>query len=74
MVTDDPAAAERFVAKVGARPAFGGTVEQFVERVAALGRVGVGEVIVPDFTLSRGQARLDELDRLREAFASAYPG
>jgi alkanesulfonate monooxygenase SsuD/methylene tetrahydromethanopterin reductase-like flavin-dependent oxidoreductase (luciferase family) len=70
-VTDDPAVAERFLAQVGARPAFAGTAEQFVERVAALEAVGVGEVIVPDFTLSKGQARLDELDQLRAAVSSA---
>ena len=64
-VTDDPAEAERFLAQVGARPAFAGTPDQFVKRAAALEAVGVGEVIVPDFTLSRGQARLDELDGLR---------
>ena len=66
-LTDDPAAADRFLAGTGGRAAVAGPVGAFAEAVAAWQSVGVTEVIVPDFALGTGTARLDAMDALLEA-------
>jgi len=66
LLTDDPAAAERFVAAVGSRAAVGGTVEQLAEVVAGWRDAGVDEVIIPDFVLGRGAQKLEAFDAIVE--------
>lgn len=65
LLTDDPAVAAEFVARVAPRAAFAGTVEQFGELVARWAAVGVDEVIVPDTHLGTGSQRVESLDQLR---------
>jgi alkanesulfonate monooxygenase SsuD/methylene tetrahydromethanopterin reductase-like flavin-dependent oxidoreductase (luciferase family) len=68
-VTDDAEAARRFVDAVAPRPAVAGTVEQVSEAIGRWRKVGVDELIVPDFALRRGAAKLDDLDAIAEAAA-----
>jgi len=68
-LTDDEKAAADFVAATGGRAAIAGPPERFAEVCAAWREVGLDEVIVPDFTLPRGQAKLDQLDALLAAVA-----
>ncbi len=72
-VDDDSASsrAERqaLIDRFAPRPTVGGTPGQIAEQVAAYTEVGVGEFIVPDFTLGVGTRRTDHLDALIEAFA-----
>jgi F420-dependent oxidoreductase-like protein len=74
MLTDDAALAERFVAGVGARPAFGGTAERFAELAAGWRDAGVDEVIVPDFVLGRGAQKLDAYDAIAAVAFPAFAG
>ena len=74
LLTDDQDAAARFVANVGGRAAFGGTVEQFAELVARWRDVGVDEVIVPDFVLGRGAQKLEAYDALAAGVHAAFRG
>jgi alkanesulfonate monooxygenase SsuD/methylene tetrahydromethanopterin reductase-like flavin-dependent oxidoreductase (luciferase family) len=69
MVTDDEAAASRFVEATAPRPAVAGPPERFAELCAAWIAAGADEVIVPDFTLGVGSRRRDAMDALREAVA-----
>jgi alkanesulfonate monooxygenase SsuD/methylene tetrahydromethanopterin reductase-like flavin-dependent oxidoreductase (luciferase family) len=71
LLTDDEAKAHRFVAEAG-RAAVAGSPDQIAEAVAAWQAVGVDEVIVPDFTLGRGQRKLDALDTIIEQVAPAF--
>jgi F420-dependent oxidoreductase-like protein len=70
-LTDDADAAQRFLARTGGRAAVAGPVEAVVDAAAALRDVGVGELIVPDFALGRGAARLERMDELITALAPA---
>jgi alkanesulfonate monooxygenase SsuD/methylene tetrahydromethanopterin reductase-like flavin-dependent oxidoreductase (luciferase family) len=70
-LTDDADAAQRFLARTGGRAAVAGPVEAVVDAAAALRDVGVGELIVPDFALGRGAARLERMDELIAALAPA---
>lgn len=67
MVTDDPARARELVERVAPRAAVAGPPEHFAEVVEQWAEVGVDEVIVPDFVLGTGAARLERLDALRTA-------
>lgn len=71
-LTDDRADAEAFVDRTGGRAAIAGTTDDVVEAVAAWQVVGLDEVIVPDFTLGSGTARLERLDALIEEVAPAF--
>ena len=71
-LTDDEDAARRFVDAVAPRAAVAGTPAQIAEVVAGWRDAGVDEVIVPDFTLGHGSARLDALDQLIEQLAPAF--
>jgi probable F420-dependent oxidoreductase len=63
-ITDDPLAAEQFVARYSPQPAFAGTAEQLAEVIAAWRAVGVDELVVPDATLGTGARRADAMDAL----------
>ena len=73
-VSDDASAEsvrqqKELIARYAPRPSVAGTAAQIAEQVAAYAEVGVGEFIVPDFTLGQGSERADRLDALIEAFA-----
>jgi alkanesulfonate monooxygenase SsuD/methylene tetrahydromethanopterin reductase-like flavin-dependent oxidoreductase (luciferase family) len=70
-VTDGAASARDLVEAVSPRAAVAGPPEAFGEAVAAWAEVGVGEVIVPDFTLGRGPERLERMDALLTASREA---
>ncbi len=72
MLTDDAEAARRLVDAVAPRPAVAGTAAQVAEVVAGWRDAGVAEVIVPDFVLGRGHAKLDAMDELIEQVAPAF--
>ena len=72
LLTDDEAAAARFVENVAPRAAVAGGVGAVADMVAGWAAAGVDEVIVPDFVLGRGTARLDAMDALIEHVAPAY--
>jgi probable F420-dependent oxidoreductase len=70
LLTDDAGQARRFVDAVAPRPAFAGTPAQLAELAERFSAIGVAELIVPDWVLGRStEARLDNLDRLIDAFA-----
>jgi F420-dependent oxidoreductase-like protein len=71
-VTDDPERARTFGSRVAPRPAVAGTPAQIAETVAAWREAGVGEVIVPDFTLGSGARRVDAMDALIEEIAPTF--
>jgi alkanesulfonate monooxygenase SsuD/methylene tetrahydromethanopterin reductase-like flavin-dependent oxidoreductase (luciferase family) len=66
-VTDDASRARDLVEAVAPRAAVAGPAEAFGDAVARWADVGVGEVIVPDFTLGRGEERLERMDALLAA-------
>lgn len=71
LLTDDRARAEAFLAGSG-RAAVAGTTDDLAEACRAWQEVGLDELIVPDFTLGRGQARLDRMDAIVEQVAPAF--
>ena len=70
-VTDDEAKAKAFREDTG-RPAVAGTADDIAEAVAEWQAIGLDEVIVPDFTLGKGQNRLDRLDLIIEQVAPQF--
>jgi F420-dependent oxidoreductase-like protein len=72
LLTDDQTKAEAFVAGTGGRAAVAGTPAQIAETVSRWREVGLDELIVPDFTLGRGQRKLDHLDALIEQVAPDF--
>jgi F420-dependent oxidoreductase-like protein len=72
LLTDDQTKADAFVAGTGGRAAVAGTPGQIAETVARWKDVGLDELIVPDFTLGRGQRKLDHLDALIEQVAPDF--
>jgi F420-dependent oxidoreductase-like protein len=71
LVTDDGARAEEFRSST-ARPAVAGLADDIAEAVAEWQEVGLDEVIVPDFTLGKGQNRLDRLDLIINEVAPRF--
>ena len=71
LVTDDEAKAKAFREDT-ARPAVAGTADDIAEAVAEWQAIGLDEVIVPDFTLGKGQNRLDRLDLIIEQVAPQF--
>jgi F420-dependent oxidoreductase-like protein len=69
MLTDDRAKADAFVAGTGGRAAVAGPPDHLAEVVAGWRDVGLDELIVPDFVLGRGQAKLDAMDAIIEQVA-----
>jgi len=71
LVTEDAERAAAFRADA-ARPAVAGGATEIAEAVEAWQAVGLDEVIVPDFTLGKGQKRLDRLDLIIEEVAPQF--
>ena len=71
-LTDDPTKARQLLDSTGGRAAIAGTTEQVAEAVAAWQAIGLDEVIIPDFTLGRGHARLERMDAIIEQVAPAF--
>jgi alkanesulfonate monooxygenase SsuD/methylene tetrahydromethanopterin reductase-like flavin-dependent oxidoreductase (luciferase family) len=71
VITDDDAAGERMMAGAP-RPLMAGTPARLRDIVAGYAGAGVDELIVPDFTLGAGRAKLDTLDRFASEVAAAF--
>jgi F420-dependent oxidoreductase-like protein len=71
LVTDDAAKAKTF-RDDATRPAVAGTADEIAGAVAEWEAVGLHEVIVPDFTLGKGQNRLDRLDLIINEVAPRF--
>jgi alkanesulfonate monooxygenase SsuD/methylene tetrahydromethanopterin reductase-like flavin-dependent oxidoreductase (luciferase family) len=69
--TDDVARADELIAR-SPMPGIGGPVERLTEAVAAWQKIGVDEVIVPDFTLGTGTQRLDRMDTIISEIAPPF--
>ncbi len=72
MITDDADRAARFVDAAAPRAAVAGPPSRIAEVVAGWQELGVDEVIVPDFVLGRGQAKLEAMDTYLEQVAPAF--
>jgi F420-dependent oxidoreductase-like protein len=72
LLTEDQAAAKRFVADAGGRAAVAGTTDQVADAVAAWQEVGLDEVIVPDFALGRGTRKLERMDAIIQEVAPSF--
>ena len=70
-MTDDAAKAKAF-REDSARPAVAGLADDIAEAVAEWQAIGLDEVIVPDFTLGKGQNRLDRLDLIINEVAPRF--
>jgi alkanesulfonate monooxygenase SsuD/methylene tetrahydromethanopterin reductase-like flavin-dependent oxidoreductase (luciferase family) len=68
LLTADRQLAREFIETHDPRAAFAGTAGQFLDLVGEWERVGVDEVIVPDWHLGRGAQRLERLEELQQAF------
>lgn len=68
--SDDPAFVERV--KAGGRPVIGGSTSDICQVIQEYKDAGVQEVIIPDFTLGRGEARLAAYDRFMDEVASRF--
>ena len=66
-VTDDVSAAQAVIEAVAPRPVFAGPAERFADMVAEWAEAGATEIVVPDFAMSKGQQRLDDMDALLAA-------
>ncbi|MCX7620771.1 MAG: TIGR03560 family F420-dependent LLM class oxidoreductase [Acidimicrobiales bacterium] len=66
MITDDMTKARRLIETVAPRAAIAGPTSHIAEVVSRWQELGVDEVIVPDFVLGRGQAKLDAMDAYLE--------
>ena len=71
LVTDDEAKAKTFREQSG-RPAVAGMADDIAAAVTDWQEAGLDEVIVPDFTLGKGQRRLDRLDLIIERVAPQF--
>ena len=71
LVTEDDAKAKAFREGTD-RPAVAGRADEIAEAVADWQEGGLDEVIVPDFTLGKGQNRLDRLDLIIEEVAPRF--
>jgi F420-dependent oxidoreductase-like protein len=68
-LSDDRALVSRIRDEPQARESIAGNVEELREIVAAYAAAGVDELIVPDFHLERGSAKVEFLDRFIEEVA-----
>ena len=71
LLTDDPAAAARFVESTP-RAAIAGMPDQLASAVADWQEIGLDELIVPDFLLGRGQQKLEAMDAIITEVAAAF--
>ncbi len=69
-MSDDPAVVER--TRAAGRPVIGGTAEEIRATVREYQDGGVQEIVVPDFTLGRGSARIAGYDRFMDEVASRF--
>lgn len=69
-LSDDPEVVEK--ARVPGRPVIAGNVEQLQEIVRQYQDAGVDELIIPDFTLGRGEQRTTTLDRFIREVAAPF--
>ena len=69
-LSDDPA----FVARVRSlgRPVIGGSAAEVRATIAEYRDAGVDEIVVPDFTLGRGAARLGAYDRFKDEVIASF--
>jgi alkanesulfonate monooxygenase SsuD/methylene tetrahydromethanopterin reductase-like flavin-dependent oxidoreductase (luciferase family) len=67
--TDDRAKAQAFIDQVAPRAAIAGTTADMADAVAAWRDVGLDEVIIPDFTLGTGAAKLERMDAIIQEVA-----
>ncbi len=72
-VTDSMTVAADFVASNQPRAAIAGPMEHLVDVVGAWRAVGIGEVIVPDWTLGNGSGRRDLLEELLMTLRAEFP-
>jgi alkanesulfonate monooxygenase SsuD/methylene tetrahydromethanopterin reductase-like flavin-dependent oxidoreductase (luciferase family) len=72
LLSDDADMALRFRAGTGGRAAIAGTTAQVADAVADWQEVGLDEVIVPDFALGRGAAKLERMDALIQEVAPSF--
>ena len=70
-MTDDAAKAKAF-REEGGRPAVAGLADDISAAVEEWQAIGLDEVIVPDFTLGKGQNRLDRLDLIINEVAPRF--
>jgi alkanesulfonate monooxygenase SsuD/methylene tetrahydromethanopterin reductase-like flavin-dependent oxidoreductase (luciferase family) len=70
-LADDAARADELVAR-SPMPAIGGPTSRLADEVAAWQKVGVDEVIVPDFSLGTGTERLDRMDTIINDIAAPF--
>jgi F420-dependent oxidoreductase-like protein len=73
-LTDDRAKADAFLAGAGGRAAIAGTTDDVIAAVEAWQAVGLDEVIVPDFALGSGAAKLERMDAIIEAVLPPFRG
>jgi F420-dependent oxidoreductase-like protein len=73
-LTDDRAKADAFLAGAGGRAAIAGTTDDVIAAVEAWQAVGLDEVIVPDFALGYGAAKLERMDAIIEAVLPPFRG
>lgn len=71
-LVDDPAKGAALVERVAPQAAIAGTADQLAEQVGAWRDAGVGEIIVPDFTLGTGTERTDRMDTIIEQIAPQF--
>lgn len=69
---DDTSKVDALIEKVAPRPAIGGQVSRLIDAVAAWRDVGVDEVIIPDFTLGRGDQKRERMDTIIESVAPSF--
>lgn len=69
-LSDDPAIQER--ARASGRPVIAGNVEQVRQVVGEYAEAGVDELIIPDFSLGRGERKQAVLDQFIEEVAPAF--
>lgn len=71
-LTDDGAAADRLRAEDSSRPRLIGSPSALVDAIGTYAEAGLDELVVPDWNLGTGPARLDVLDRLQAEVFPAF--
>ncbi len=70
--SDDPAEVERIRRDPPDHAAIAGNTEQLIETLAAYQAAGLDELIVPDFNLPAGTAKIEALDRFHEEIGRIF--
>lgn len=71
-LTDDASEADRLRAEPSSRPRLIGSPTELVDAIGAYVEAGLDELIVPDWNLGTGPARLEVLDRLMAEVIPAF--